>query len=299
MGDGAHVGPMTHTVFNHPYKVRPETELIKPPGNYNDRHLPVESNIPDKMEIWYVQHSGKSYGGVVSRAYGFEDSPDAEALVLGLNGGKEYGAVGIGRQGNFLQWGYSAPPSLMTDAGKNLFINCICYIAQFEGKSPLVRRQGSPREDALRLGAVADKIKDEKFFPRNFGAELSDDYKNNPNKIVQYYVDNFELIYRQFSDIESGFRVDKELKDLGIPSNRKISTLDRLIELLDDPEKSKTAEIVLKRYTDFAFETPEQWRQWLDRNRDRIFFSDFGGYKFFVVPEGYLITNSPNTTEDD
>jgi hypothetical protein len=296
MGDGAHVGPMTHVIFNQPYKVRPETEFIKPPSNYHRRHLPVEPNIPGKMEIWYIQRTDKGYGGVVSRAYGFEDSPDAEALVLGLNGGKEYGAVGIGRQGNFLQWGYSAPPSQMTDAGKKLFINCICYIAQFEGKSPLVQRQGSPRENALRLGAVADKIKSEDFFPNNFGAELSDDYKNDPNKIVQYYVDNFELIYRQFSDIESGFRVDKELKDLGIPSNRKISTLDRLIELLGDREKSEMARIVLKRYTDFAFETPDQWRQWLDRNRDRIFFSDFGGFKFLVVPEGYLKTNSPNTS---
>jgi hypothetical protein len=251
------------------------------------------------MEIWYVQRTDKSYGGVVSRAYGFEDSPDAEALVLGLNGGKEYGAVGIGRQGNFLQWGYSAPPSQMTDAGKKLFINCICYIAQFKGKSPLVQRQGSPREDALRLGAVADKIKNEQFFPQNFGAELSDDYVNDPNRIVQYYVDNFELIYRQFSNHEGGFRVDKELKDLGIPSNRKISTLERLIELLDDPEKSETAEIVLKRYTDFTFETSNQWRQWLEQNRDRIFFSDFGGYKFLVAPEGYLKTNSPNPAEDN
>jgi hypothetical protein len=288
MGDGAHVGPMTHVVFNEPYKVRPETEFVEPPGNYRDRHLTVEPKIPDKMEIWHVQRTDKSYGGVVSRAYGFEDSPDAEALVLGLNSGKEYGAVGIGRQGNFLQWGYSAPPSQMTDSGKKLFINCICYIAQFEGKLPLVGRQGSPRENALRLGAVVGRIKDEEFFPRSFGTELSDDYKNDPEKIVQYYADNFELIYRQFSNIEDGFRVDKELKDLGIPSNRKISTLERLIELLDDQEKSEKAEIALRRYTDFTFDTSEQWRRWLDNNRDRIFFSDFGGYKFFVIPEGYL-----------
>ncbi|MBN2181631.1 MAG: hypothetical protein JW715_06935 [Sedimentisphaerales bacterium] len=288
MGDGAHVGPTIHEVFNKPYKVRPESESIKPPGNYNDRHLPVEPNIPDKMDIWYVQHSRKSYGGVVSRAYAFEDSPDAEALVLGLNHGKEYGAVGIGRHGNFLQWGYSAPPSQMTDAGQKLFINCICYIKKFDGKLPLVQRKGSPREDALRLGAVVNRIKSEDFFPRNFGAELSDDYKNEPSKIVQYYVDNFELIYRQFSDIESGFRVDKELKKLEISSNRKIATLEKLIKLLNNPEKSRSAEIALKRYTDQSFKTPEQWRKWLENNRDRIFFSDFGGYKFLVVPEGYL-----------
>lgn len=262
MGDGAHVGPTTHVVFNQPYKVRPETELIKPPSNYHRRHLPVEPNLPDQMEIWHVQHKSKGYGGVVSRAYGFTDSPDAEVLVLGLNTGKEYGAVGIGRHGNFLQWGYSAPPSQMTDSGQKLFINCICYIAKFEGKLPLVRRRGYPREHALREGILLNRMDD---------------------KELQYYVKNFELIYR-----DSNFLIDKKLQELGITSNRKIATLETLIELLDDQEKSKTAEIALKRYTGMTFETPKQWRQWLEQNRDRIFFSDFGGYKFFVIPEGYL-----------
>jgi hypothetical protein len=42
-----------------------------------------------------------------------------------------------------------------------------------------------------------------------------------------------------------------------------------------------------RRYTDVAFDTPQQWQQWLDSNRDRLYFTDIGGYKFFVVPEGY------------
>jgi hypothetical protein len=289
MGDGAHVGPTTHEVFNQPYKIRPESESIKPPENYRDRHLPVEPDIPDKMDIWYVQHSGKDFGGVVSRAYGFTDSPDAEALVLGLNRGKEFGAVGIGRQGNFLQWGYSAPPSQMTDSGKKLFINCICYISKFNGKLLLVRSKYGVREDALRLGAIVDKITDANFFSYTFGDELSEEYKKDPKRIVKYYYDNFEFIYPTCSHPSQGYIIDKELKKLGIPSNRKIATLEKLIELLDDPEKAPTAKIALGRYTNMSPETPpEQWRQWLQQNRDRIFFSDFGGYKFFVAPEGYL-----------
>ncbi len=259
MGDGAHVGPTTHDVFNQPNKVRPETESVEPPGNYRARHLPIEPNIPDKMDIWHVQRTGKGYGGVVSRAYGFTDSPDAEALVLGLNAGKEYGAVGIGRHGNILQWGYSAPPSKMTDEGQKLFINCICYIAKFDGKLPLVRRQSSPRENVLRLGILSNRM---------------------DKKELQYYIENFELIY--------GHRIDKELEMLGIHSNRKIATLEKLIELLEDQQNSETALKVLKRYTGLAFEKPEQWHDWLQQNRERIFFSDFGGYKFFVAPRGYL-----------
>ena len=43
--------------------------------------------------------------------------------------GKMNGAVAVGRHGNFLQWGFSAPPSKMTDAGQKLFVNCLYYIA--------------------------------------------------------------------------------------------------------------------------------------------------------------------------
>jgi len=36
-----------------------------------------------------------------------------------------------------------------------------------------------------------------------------------------------------------------------------------------------------------SFETPQQWRKWLETHRDHIFFTDVGGYKFMAAPEGY------------
>ena len=74
--------------------------------------------------------------GAVSRLIYREDAPDAEAIMLGLAPPKRYGAVGIGRHGNVLQWGYAAPPAKMTPAGRNLFVNCIAYIRKFDGKRP-------------------------------------------------------------------------------------------------------------------------------------------------------------------
>ncbi len=74
--------------------------------------------------------------GAVSRAWKTGDAPDAEALVVGYNLGKMNGAVAVGRQGNFLQWGFSAPPSKMTEAGRAFFLNSICYIAKFDGRTP-------------------------------------------------------------------------------------------------------------------------------------------------------------------
>ena len=76
--------------------------------------------------------------------------------------------------------------------------------------------------------------------------------------------------------------MDEELKALGLDSNRKVETLERLFELLKDEIHAQTARRVLERYTDsrttFDFKN----------GRDRIYFTDVGGYKFMVVPEVYL-----------
>jgi len=283
MGDAAHAELLDHEVYQKPFKVQPDFEFWDTPANYRDRHL-GDDKLPDKMKVWRVQNTGKTSGSVVARSYGFTDSPDAEVLALGFNHGKEYGAVGVGRHGNFLQWGYSAPPSKMTDAGKKFFVNCICYIQRFDGKGPLVRSNSSHRLNALRLAALINRIKDKEFFSGSFSSDLMGKYEGDPNGLVQYYKSDFELIYR-----DKVYCIDSELKALGINSNRTVDALQRLIGLLQDQTHADTARGLLARYTNESFASAEQWQQWLTANRDRIFFSDVGGYKFFVAPKGYLL----------
>lgn len=88
------------------------------------------------MQVWKIQDTNNNLGkaGAVSWIIKPEDYPDAEAILLGFAPGKAYSATGIARHGNFLQWGWSAPPSKMTPAGRDLFINCICYIHEYDGK---------------------------------------------------------------------------------------------------------------------------------------------------------------------
>ncbi len=90
--------------------------------------------------MWRVQQLSdsktkmtKPYGAVAS-PWKPSDAPDTEILVAGYNVGKMSGAVAVGRDHNFLQWGFSAPPSKMTEAGRAFFLNCVCYIARFQGK---------------------------------------------------------------------------------------------------------------------------------------------------------------------
>ena len=294
MANAAHGESLQHEVYQRPFKVEPEFEYRKTPDNYHDRHLGTDK-LPGKMKVWKVQNSER--GNVVSRAYGFEDSPDAEAIALGFNWGKEYGAIGIGRHGNVLQWGYFDPPSQMTEAGQKLFLNCICYIHRFDGQRSLVHTMSSHRLNGIRLARLIDRIEDKKFFSSAFTSELMEKYKGDAEGLADYYRQNLEFVYRDpYRNLT--YQIDSDLKDLGLKSNRTVETLGKLIELLGDPQQSQKASRLLTRYTNEHkyFSSPEQWQQWFTANENKFFFSDVGGYKFFVVPEGYPI-GQRNQTE--
>jgi len=286
MGDAAQGEPRQHEVFSKPFKVRPEFEFWKTPRSY--RGYAGGKGLPDKIKVWRVQNTGKSFGGVVSHCFGYEDSPDAEILTAGFNTGKESGAVGVGRHGNFLQWGFSAPPSKMTEPGKCFFLNCICYIHRFDGKAPLVHIHGNDRWRSIDLALVSNRVKNPKFRTDLFAPELLDKSKGSAQALAKLYQDSLELIYE-----DRQFFIDAELPAMGLQSNRKLETLQRLIELLDDPQHGTAARKVLKRYTKETFQTPQEWRAWFDKNRDHIYFTDIGGYKFLVAPKGYSLRPKP------
>jgi hypothetical protein len=336
-------------VYHTPLAVRPELKSRPTPDNYR-RTYQGPGQLPDRIKVWRVQNSPR--GNMVSPAFGFLDSPDAEIIAVGFNLAKEYGAIGIGRQANFLQWGYGDPPSQMTEAGRRLFINCIHYIHRFDGKVPLVCRRAEARDSAVYVASIFARLdatmkgrviivrahgparglpggstridtpergriseggvkpssivtadpdswlplaeppvvvqapssipayispERKESFLKTFAPELYDRYGADSNSLAAYCKANLELIYW-----DGVFRVDDELRSLGLASNRKVETLERLFELRKDPARGELAQRLLNRYTDgrttFDFQN----------GRDRIYFSDVGGYKFFVVPEGYL-----------
>ena len=109
------------------------------PANY--RRYPGGESLPAKLKVWRVQQiadAKRPMGGtrgVVAKPWQSEEAPGTEILTPGVNTGKMSGAVAVGRHANFLQWGFSAPPAKMTPAGRSFFLNCVVYIAKFNGKS--------------------------------------------------------------------------------------------------------------------------------------------------------------------
>lgn len=64
--------------------------------------------------------------------------------------------------------------------------------------------------------------------------------------------------------------------------------LEKVVALLEDKEKSVIGRKLVGRYTVESFETADGWQAWPGKSRDGIYFSDVGGCRFRVVPEGYL-----------
>jgi len=55
--------------------------------------------------------------------------------------------------------------------------------------------------------------------------------------------------------------------------------------LLESEHDIELADRVLQRYTGIAFATAQEWRTWFSMHKDRMFFSDAGGYQFRIQPQ--------------
>jgi len=120
-----------------------------------------------------------------------------------------------------------------------------------------------------------------KWLPESLPADVLKKFGLDADKLVAYYKENIEYL-RPTRERPPQFAVDEDAKTVG-PSNRKVELLDRCIAKLEKRDQHDLARRLLNRYTQENFQTAAQWRNWLDANRDRLFFSDVGGYKFFVA----------------
>ncbi|WP_242132571.1 hypothetical protein [Aestuariivivens marinum] len=98
---------------------------------------------------------------------------------------------------------------------------------------------------------------------------------------ITYLDENLEYISFENDKGYYGLVVDENVKSLGV-SNRQPELLTTCIELLEKGEKMELAHKILKRYTDESFESANEWRNWYKNNKNKLFFTEAGGYKWLV-----------------
>ena len=133
-----------HPIFKGPFKVK-MTLVDRPTPDGAKEFAPmVGETLPETTKMWRVNTKGymtdKGYKvGMVSRPWGFEDSPEAEWISSG-NCAKSIDAMALGRHGSFFHWGFAGGAADMTEEAKPLFINAIVYISKFAGQHIIARK---------------------------------------------------------------------------------------------------------------------------------------------------------------
>ena len=230
------------------------------------------------MKVWYVQKTDKGNRGTVS--YAIEpglDSIDAEQIMYGFSPGKAYTATSILRHGNFLQWGYARSPKNMTEAGRQLFINCIVHISKFDGKRPFVTNKCLAPDTLIQY--IGYRVTSSRSLDRYCPKDIID--KHSPSELIREYKVNKKFIYLE----DSLYHIDYELKSLGFKNNSDLANLDRFIEMFDSTDKAAIGQNMLKRYTGKDFSSPSEAKQWLDTNREYLLFIPRCDYKFVILPD--------------
>lgn len=109
---------------------------------------------------------------------------------------------------------------------------------------------------------------------------LYDVFGEDEEEYARYYDKNRPYFYALPDSY--GLTLDQEARSLGI-ANNDIRILDKAIELLEKGgEEARTGRTLLERYTLCRFDSPQEWKAWLDANRDRMFFTESGGWLWLV-----------------
>jgi hypothetical protein len=100
-------------------------------------------------------------------------------------------------------------------------------------------------------------------------------------KYLPYYEQNLE--YLRPGSKPYSFEVDEDVRSLAI-SNRSVQMLELCVAMLDSHLDTEKASRLLRRYTGQTFQSAQEWREWLQHNRARLYFSDIDGFRFHVAP---------------
>ncbi|MBQ3828142.1 MAG: hypothetical protein II812_08340, partial [Prevotella sp.] len=114
---------------------------------------------------------------------------------------------------------------------------------------------------------------------RRQAGPLYEQFGDNEAAYAKYYEENTPYFYGSFDDY--GLTLDEDAKSLGIPNNDK-RILDKAILLWETTEDVAKGKRLLERYTLLRYDNPKQYREWYLKYKDKLFFTESGGWKWLV-----------------
>ncbi|TNJ46961.1 hypothetical protein KFZ70_05915 [Tamlana fucoidanivorans] len=116
---------------------------------------------------------------------------------------------------------------------------------------------------------------------KKFMGNFHEQFGNDVTAYTEYLDENIEYIGFEKDKGYYGMVVDEDVKSLKV-STRKLELLSTCIDLLKKGEQDELVTKILNRYTEENFETADEWQNWFDTNKNKLFFTEAGGYKWLV-----------------
>jgi hypothetical protein len=121
---------------------------------------------------------------------------------------------------------------------------------------------------------------------RNVPQEIIEKYVDDWNAYLEYYEENKGYLGLSDPKEQYGYKyqdviIDKDLQKLGI-ANTDIQLLEKCISMLEANEQPELAQMLLTKYTTQSFTTSKDWSKWFKKNKEKLFFTERGGYKWMV-----------------
>lgn len=269
-----------HAIFKSPFAVEYSLEDTATPDNFKM----FEPSIGDTIPTFPIFAKRFGEPGLVTSNHGFEDVPDAERILGGINmKGPQYAAVG--RHGSIVMWGFQGMPDEFTPAGERLFLNSIAYAVAHRGAKVESLRRLEPRDglaDVLFVWRSAYE-KEEGGLARALervleGETLPDDVLKDVAASHRWF-DSIRPFLRcsDGSDAMARYRlkVDSDCRALGV-GNSDPKFLETLAaRIAKDPDDALAA-LLVKRYVPGI--EPAGLSTWLAANREGLYFTETDGY---------------------
>jgi hypothetical protein len=211
----------------------------------------------------------------------FANLPEVEFFCGGINS-KTPTAAGLWRQGNLMHFGFEQSPAEMNDTGRNLLLNSVAYIAQFIEDRPI----------AVTPSVFAGPIIPPLRYPANA-------IKNGPVKLLTNYIaasaladvrDRAEWFraMRDYLHPNAAGKLEVDPDALALKATLgKPAFFERTVAAMHVENSRPQAIRLLARYIpDGPREngSSADWEKWLNQDQQYLFFSDAGGYRYYIDP---------------
>jgi hypothetical protein len=237
--------------------------------------LPLVSDIHARRSSGWV-----SYDQTVS------DSPDVEIICGGVNEKPNLGAA-LWREGHLLHFGFEQSPMEMNATGCALLVNSIAYIAHFRQDRAICRAPSPFAGVSIRARSSLERwLNDEETPLSYFTAAIVPKLLDGIPADREVYRAWFRA-HREWLHPTEGGKLDLDLdaQALNIAYGRPEMFGVACAALSAGGERAQHASALLARYVPDGPDvgsSAEVWRAWIDKNRPYLFFSEWGGYRWYL-----------------